>query len=75
MIPDGSRYDFEDDYLKKMVEKLSKKYKFELLGEVDVVCIQWNTLRVAPNNDIGLIARYQTCREILKTLLNLPPNT
>jgi hypothetical protein len=68
MVADGSRYDFEEGHLKKMVEKLSKKDKYKLLGNVDVVCIQWNSLRLAPNNDIGIIARYQTCKQILESL-------
>jgi hypothetical protein len=71
LTQDKSRYDFNEDKLKKMLIDLSKDSKYKLLGEVDTVCIQWSSLRIAPNNDIGVVARYQECKQILENLLKL----
>jgi|WetSurMetagenome_2_1015567.scaffolds.fasta_scaffold2236485_1 hypothetical protein len=61
-----NRVDFEQDKLKEMIIKLNKKAKLNLLNKVVRVCEMWNSLRVAPKNDIGTIARYQIARQILE---------
>ena len=58
--------DFDTHKLEDMIKGLSKDEWAELLEKVTVVCAQWSGMRVAPNNDIGTIARYQEARLILE---------
>lgn len=59
---DADRVEFDPYILGDMVDDLGKNLLFKLLEKVESVCQQWKALRVAPNNDIGTIARYQECK-------------
>lgn len=59
--------DFSSDKLEQMIHALSPSELSKLMGKVTVVCAQWSALKVAPDNDIGTIARYQEANLIIGT--------
>ena len=66
------KVDFSTDTLRDMIEALSEKELNKLLEDVGTVCAQWSALRVAPNNDIGTVARYQEANLIIEALVASP---
>lgn len=58
----ANKVEFDPYVLGDMVNELSPRLLNDLLEKVETVCQHWNGLRVAPNNDIGIIARYQECK-------------
>lgn len=62
----GMLVDFEEEKLAKMIKKLTKKEKQSLWEKVETVCIQWETMRVAPKGGIGTVARYQLAKLYLE---------
>lgn len=63
-----AKVDFEENTLSDMINRLPKSKLDKLINEVETVCIQWSTMKVAPNNDIGTIARFQLCKKLLNKL-------
>lgn len=61
----GDLVDYKTRTLTEMIYKLTAKQLSQLLERVVTVCAQWNSLRVAPNNSIGTIARYQEANLII----------
>jgi len=62
--------EFSEDKLEQMIHALSQSELSKLMEKVTLVCQHWTTLRVAPGNDIGTMARYQTANLIIGTLVN-----
>lgn len=59
--------EFSEDKLEQMIHALTQNELAKLIEKVGVVCAQWTALHVAPNNDIGTVARYQTANLIIGT--------
>lgn len=54
---------------KDVISRLNDKQKSKLLEEVVPVCQQWTSMRVMPNGDIGLLARYQELKFLVEDSL------
>lgn len=66
----ANKVDFDPYTLGDMVNDLTDNMLYKLLEKVGVVCEQWKALRLAPNNDIGTIARYQECMQWIEKRLD-----
>lgn len=66
--------EFDTDKLQEMIDDLSQKELNELVEEVGTVCAQWSALRIASNNDIGTVARYQEADLIIGKNLSATPS-
>lgn len=66
LIENSRPDDFSYGLLKDRVENLSDDELSSLLERTMEVCTQWSSLRVAPKNDIGIVASYQFIRDINK---------
>ena len=64
--PFGNVVDYDSDKLRDMIDGLSNGDLSKLIEKVTTVTTQWNSLKVAPNNDMGIVARYQEAKYFLE---------
>lgn len=65
-----SEVEYDGEKLREMIYALSDAGLSKLIERVTTVCSQWSALRVAPNNDIGTVARYQEADLIIQQRVN-----